>query len=181
MRPIPGLVMLPAALIASAPAFAVDYLTVPQAQQLLFPEADRFVDATVEVSEDQSKAIEAKSGVRQRWKKQAVWRAEKTGESIGWFIVDEVVGKHEFITYAAGLTPEGKVRGLEILVYRETYGYQIRNPQWRHVFEGKTLVDPFKLDQDIPNIAGATLSCRNVTNGVKRLLALQQVVLSQGR
>lgn len=181
MRPIPGLVMLPAALIVSAPAFAVDYLTVPQAQKLLFPEADRFVDAAVEVSEDQSKAIEAKSGVRQRWKKQAVWRAEKAGEFLGWCIVDEVVGKHEFITYAVGLTPDGRVRGVEILVYRETYGYQIRNPEWRHLFEGKTLADPFKLDQDIPNIAGATLSCRNVTNGVKRLLALQQIVLSPPR
>ncbi len=181
MRPIPGLVVLPAALIVSAPAFAVDYLSVPQAQQSLFPEGDRFVDAAVDLSEEQSKAIEAKSGVRQRWKRQAVWRAEKAGELIGWFIVDEVVGKHEFITYAAGLTPEGKVRGVEILMYRETYGYQIRNPEWRHVFEGKTLADPFKLDQDVPNIAGATLSCSNVTNGVKRLLALQQVVLRQGR
>jgi H+/Na+-translocating ferredoxin:NAD+ oxidoreductase subunit G len=181
VRPIPGLMILPATLIASAPAFAVDYLTVPQSQQLLFPEADRFVDATVDVSEDQSKAIEAKSGVRQRWKKQAVWRAEKNGELIGWVIVDEVVGKHEFITYAAGLTPEGKVHGVEILVYRETYGYQIRNPEWRYLFEGKTLADPFRLNQDIPNIAGATLSCRNVANGVKRLLALQQIVLGHPR
>jgi len=180
MRPVPALAILPAALIASAPVRAVDYLTVAQAQQLIFPEADRFVDAAIELSEEQSKAIEAKSGVRQRWKKQAVWRAEKSGELLGWFIVDEVVGKHEFITYVAGLTLDGRVRGIEILAYRETYGYQIRNPGWRHLFEGKTLADPFKLDQDIPNISGATLSCRNVTNGVKRLLALQQVAL-QGR
>jgi electron transport complex protein RnfG len=181
VRPIPVLVMLPAALVAPAPAYAADYLTVPQAQQLLFPEADRFLDTTVELSDDQSKAIEEKSGVRQRWKKQAVWRAEKAGELIGWFIVDEVIGKHEYITYAAGLTLDGKVRGVEVLVYRETHGYQIRNPEWWQAFVGKTLTDPFKLDQDIPNIAGATLSCKNVTNGVKRLLALQQVALSRGR
>ena len=177
MRPIPAFVLLPAALVAPAPAYAAEYLTVPQAQQLLFAEADRFVDAAVELSDDQRKAIENKSGVRQRWKKQAVWRAEKAGQLLGWFIVDEVVGKHEFITYAAGLTPDGKVRGIEILAYRETHGYQVRNPEWRHHFEGKTLADPFKLEQDIPNIAGATLSCKNVTNGVKRLLALQQVAL----
>jgi len=175
VRPIPAFVLLPAALVA--PAYAAEYLTVPQAQQLLFAEADRFVDAAVELSDDQRKAIEDKSGVRQRWKKQAVWRAEKAGQLLGWFIVDEVVGKHEFITYAAGLTPDGKVRGIEILAYRETHGYQVRNPEWRHHFEGKTLADPFKLEHDIPNIAGATLSCKNVTNGVKRLLALQQVVL----
>ena len=177
MRPIPAFVLLPAALVAPAAAYAAEYLTVPQAQQLLFAEADRFVDAAVELSDDQRKAIEDKSGVRQRWKKQAVWRAEKSGQLVGWFIVDEVVGKHEFITYAAGLTPDGKVRGIEILAYRETHGYQVRNPEWRHHFEGKTLADPFKLEQDIPNIAGATLSCKNVTNGVKRLLALQQVML----
>ena len=177
MRPVPAFVLLPAALVAPAPVYAAEYLTVTQARQALFPEADRFVDATVELSDDQRKAIEDKSGLRQRWKKQAVWRVEKAEQLLGWFIVDEVVGKHEFITYAAGLTPDGKVRGIEILVYRETHGYQIRNPEWRHHFEGKTLADPFKLEQDIPNIAGATLSCKNVTNGVKRLLALQQVML----
>ena len=48
MRSIPALVMLPAALVALATAYAAEYLTVAQAQQLLFAEADRFVDATVE-------------------------------------------------------------------------------------------------------------------------------------
>ncbi|MGD9842751.1 MAG: FMN-binding protein, partial [Steroidobacteraceae bacterium] len=62
-------------------------------------------------------------------------------------------------------------------IYRETYGYQIRETSWRDQFTGKALQDTFKLDQDITNITGATLSCRNVTNGIKRLLALQQVAL----
>jgi hypothetical protein len=30
---------------------------------------------------------------------------------------------------------------------------------------------------DVPNISGATLSCRNVMDGVKRLLVLQQIAL----
>ena len=102
MRPIPALIMVPAALLAPAPLYAAEYLTVPQAQQQLFPEADHFVDAAVQLSDDQRKAIEKKSGVRQRWQKQAVWRAEKAAALVGWFIVDEVVGKHEFITYAVG-------------------------------------------------------------------------------
>ena len=169
---------VPAALIAQPAAFAVDYLTVPQAQKVIFPDADGFVDATVELSDEQRKAIEQKSKVRQRSKKQPVWQAQKQGQPIGWFIVDEVIGKHEFITYAVGLTLDGKVHGLEVLSYRETHGYQIREPQWRQRFIGKTLADPFKLDNDIPNISGATLSCRNVTDGVKRLLVLQQIALS---
>jgi Na+-translocating ferredoxin:NAD+ oxidoreductase RnfG subunit len=182
MRPIPGLVMMvPVALAAPIAAYATDYLTIAQAQQILFPEADRFVDAAVELNGDQRKAIEQRSGVRQRSTRQAIWRAEKAGILIGWFIVDEVVGKHEFITYAAALTPDNKVQGIEILTYRETYGYQVRNADWRHQFVGKTLAAPFKLDEDIANISGATLSCRNVMNGVKRLLALQQVALTQAQ
>jgi len=178
LRPIPVLLMVPPALVAGC-AYATEYLTVAQAQEAIFPDADKFVEASVELSDDQRSEIEKQSGVRQRWKKQAVWRAEKAGQFLGWFVVDEVVGKHEFITYAVGLTPDSHVRGIEILVYRETYGYQVRTPEWRQKFVGKTLADPFKLDEDIPNISGATLSCQNVTKGVKRLLVLQQVVLNR--
>jgi len=178
IRPIPTLLMVPVALVAGT-GYATEYLTVAQAQQAIFPDADQLIDAAVELSDAQRSAIEKQAGVRQRWKKQAVWRAEKGGQLIGWFVVDEVVGKHEFITYAAGLTPDGHVRGIEILVYRETYGHQVRNAEWRQKFAGKTLADPFKLDEDIPNISGATLSSANVTKGVKRLLVLQQVVLNK--
>lgn len=178
MRPIPTLVMLPAAIVATAPAVAAEYLTIPQAQKALFPDADQFRATPLLLTDAQRDAIRERSGVRQRNERQDVWRAEKNGTLLGWVIVDEVVGKHEFITYAAGLSPEGSVRGIEILVYRETYGYQVRNADWRQRFVGKTVKDPFKLDQDIPNITGATLSCRNVMNGVKRLLVLHQLALA---
>jgi Na+-transporting NADH:ubiquinone oxidoreductase subunit NqrC len=61
--------------------------------------------------------------------------------------------------------------------YRETYGYQIRNPAWRKQFVGKTYQSDLKLDKDIMNISGATLSCRHITDGVKRLLSFYELVL----
>jgi len=171
------LILIPAAAFVVAPAHAIEYLSVEQAQKALFPEADRFVPAPVLLTEERRGAIEDKAGVRQRWEKQDVWRAEKTGQLLGWFIVDNVVGKHEFITYAAGLLPEGKVKGVEIMIFKETHGDQVREARWRQTLAGKTLADPFKLDEDVPNISGATLSCRNVMMGVKRLLVLQQLAL----
>jgi Na+-translocating ferredoxin:NAD+ oxidoreductase RnfG subunit len=72
------------------------------------------------------------------------------------------------------------VLGIEILVYRETHGGQVHDAAWRKMFVGKTLEHRFKLDEDIPNISGATLSSRNVMQGVKRLLALRQVALADG-
>lgn len=172
-----SLILVPVMLLIAAPVIANEYLTVVQAQKVLFPEADRFVEAPVLLADAQREAIEDKAGVSQRWKKQEAWRAEKGGKLVGWFIVDNVIGKHEFITYAAALLPEGKVKGVEVLIYRETRGDQVRGAGWRKVFENKTLADPFKLDKDVPNISGATLSCKNITNGVKRLLVLQKLVL----
>ena len=180
MRAIASIVFLPVAAVV-APAHANEYLNIQQAQKALFPEADRFVASPVLLSKAQREAIEDKSGLKQRWDKQDVWRAEKDGKLLGWFIVDKVVGKHEFITYAAALLPQGKVRGVEVMIFNETYGDQIHEASWRKTLEGKTLADPFKLDEDVPNISGATLSCRNVMNGVKRLLVLQQVALQEGK
>jgi hypothetical protein len=171
--------LVPTAALVS-PAFATDYLTVAQAQTLLFPAAKGFVEQPLKLSGEQRDRIKAMAGVRQRTDEQKLWRAERDGQLLGWFFVDEVIGKHEFITYAAAVSPEGKVLGLEILSYRETHGGQVREAAWRKNFVGKTLADPFKLDEDVPNISGATLSCRNLTDGVKRLLAIHKLFLAHG-
>jgi Na+-translocating ferredoxin:NAD+ oxidoreductase RnfG subunit len=102
-----------------------------------------------------------------------VWR-EQGG---GLFLVDQVIGKHDYITYAVGLTPAGAVKQVEIMEYRESYGYEVRSPQWRSQFAGKTSSAPLRLDDDIRNISGATLSCRHVTEGVRRILAVYDVAL----
>jgi Na+-translocating ferredoxin:NAD+ oxidoreductase RnfG subunit len=170
--------LLPLAVL-SAPVQATDYLSLAQAQTLLFPGAKTFADHTLKFDDEQRDRIRAAAGVRQRWAEQKVWRAERDGALQGWFLVDEVIGKHEFITYAAAISPEGRVLGIEILSYRETHGGQVRDAGWRKHFAGKTLADPFKLDDDVPNISGATLSCRNVLDGVKRLLVVHQLFLAK--
>lgn len=159
------------------PAMAKDYLTPEQAQQALLPGAT-FQRVPITLDKGQLDRIKRLSGTPQRSASPAVWRAEQGGKLAGWFIVDEVIGKHEFITYATAISPDGQVRGIEILSYRESKGGEVRNPKWRALFKGKTLADPLRLGKDVPNISGATLSCRNLTDGVKRLLALHQVALA---
>ncbi len=160
----------------SAPLFAADYLTDVQAQKIIFNKADKFVKINTELSGEQIDEIKAKSGVRQRTKKPLVWKAEQKGEILGYFFIDEVIGKHEYITYALGVNSKGETLGIEIMSYRETHGGEIKESAWRSKFVGKKLADPFKLDVDVPNISGATLSCRNVLDGVKRLLVLYEII-----
>jgi len=165
-------IALPVSALIAPSAFAVRYLTVDQAQQAIFP-SKSFTAAPVKLTSSQRKAIEQASGLRVLHDEQQVWRV--SGDS--WFIVDEVVGKHEFITYAVGLNADGSVKQIEIMDYREAYGGQIRDQKWRAQFVGKTSKSPLKLDNDIKNISGATLSCRHITDGVKRLLAFYEIAL----
>lgn len=161
------------ALVAAAPAHATVYLSLEQAQALMFPGATLAPDF-VTLTPEQMKAIEKDSGVNVLSPNLKAWRAS-TG---GWFIADQVVGKHEFITFALAIDAQGAVRDVEILEYRETFGDQVRNAAWRAQFTGKTHGAPLKLGDDIKNISGATLSSRHITDGVKRLLATYALVLA---
>jgi Na+-translocating ferredoxin:NAD+ oxidoreductase RnfG subunit len=165
-------IALPISALVAPSTFAVQYLTVAQAQQAIFP-GKTFAAASVTLTPAQRKTIEQKSRVRVLHNEQQVWRVS----SGGWFIVDEVIGKHEYITYALGLNKAGQVQGIEIMEYRETYGGEIRNPKWRAQFLGKAKDAPLQLDNDIKNISGATLSSRHITEGIRRLLAFHDVAL----
>lgn len=168
-------ILLPLATLALvSPAHAVVYLSVEQAQKLLFPDTTFTMDFRM-LTDQQASAIEKTSGVNVLARDLQVWRVS-TG---GWFIVDQVVGKHEFIPFALALDDEGAVKGVEILEYREAYGGQVRNPAWRAQFQGKRQGAPLTLRKDIQNISGASLSCRHITDGVKRLLATHAIVLAQ--
>lgn len=171
---VPAL-LIPAAL--SAPAYAITYYSVEQAQKALFPEATAFVADAVQLTPAQQVQIGKETGTPQLSPDQPVWRAEANGKQIGWFVEDEVIGKHELITYAVALDLDGTVRGVEILAYRESRGSEIRNPRWLAQFRGKHFSDPVMLGRDIANISGATYSCRHLAEGVKRILALYEAAL----
>jgi Na+-translocating ferredoxin:NAD+ oxidoreductase RnfG subunit len=147
------------------PAYAEIYLTPEQAQKTLYPGA-ALSAMPLELTEAQQKLIEEKSGVRVRTAKVRLWKSPEGG----WFVVDDVLGKHEFITFAAAFKADGSIAGVEILEYRETYGHEIKQAAWRAQFTGKTVQNALKLDEDIKNISGATLSCRHLTDGLKRLI-----------
>jgi Na+-translocating ferredoxin:NAD+ oxidoreductase RnfG subunit len=163
---------LPAALMITVPAEATVYFTTEQAQQAMFPGAS-FALLPLQLSDAMRRTMYDRSGVHESFKADRVWRAS-TG---GYFVIDEVVGKHEHIKYAVALDANGTVRGIEIMEYSESYGYEVRDAAWRQQFVGKTPTSSLNFGSDIKNVSGATLSCKHITDGVKRVLALYDVAL----
>ncbi len=152
---------------------ATTYLSVPEAQQLIWP-GQLLAPAAVTLTAEQQKAIKKASGVRVRSADLNAWRTP-AGD---WFIVDQVIGKHEFIDVAVGIAHTGEMTGIEILTYRESYGHEVRNSKWRAQFRGRNAAGILKLDAQIRNISGATLSCSHITDAANRLLQTWQLVLS---
>ncbi|WP_017877455.1 FMN-binding protein [Janthinobacterium sp. CG3] len=164
---------------ASAPAFATQYLTLEQAQRLVFPEASAFREQNLALSAAQMRDIEKLCALPARSVNWRVFGAYKADAAIGYLILDDVVGKFELISYAVGVNLDASVRQVEILTYRESHGGEIRNPAWRRQFVGKSAPAGLAIGDGVANISGATLSASHVTDGVRRIAAIAQVMLKK--
>ncbi len=162
-----------AALTILIPAQAAVYLTVEQAQALMFPGQVLTADFRT-LTDAQADAIEKASDTNVRNRQLRAWCVAGGG----WFIADEVVGKHDFIPFALGIDANGAIKSVEILEYREAYGEEVRNPKWLAQFAKKKNGDSIVDGDSIQNISGATLSSKHITDGVRRLLATYALVLT---
>jgi len=168
------------AALALAPVqivIAAEYLSIEQAQKSLFAQADRFSEVILALGPEQKQRVAALAGAQPPHRSLRAWKALRGSELLGYVFVDEVVGRQDFITYAAAIDAAGKLGTLEVLAYRESHGGEIRNEAWRRQFAGRQGLEQVRFRTDIKNIAGASLSCEHVTQGVRWLVALWDVAL----
>ena len=169
----PRLVVIPvAALAVSQGAQAIVYLSVEQAQALMFP-GQALTPLPLVLGAADIQAIEKDCGVRVYPGSLRAWQAAG-----GYFFTDSVVGKHDLINYAVALAADGSVRQVEVLEYREAYGGQVRGGRWLAQFKGRHHGDPVRAGSDIQNISGATLSSQHLTDGIRRLLATYAIAIA---
>jgi FMN-binding domain len=169
-----------AALLA-APAqvvVAADYLSIDAAQRALFAQADRFDEIVLALTGEQRQTVTGLAGPQPPHRSLRAWKAVRGEETLGYVFVDEVLGRQDMITYAVAIDRSGRLGTLEVLSYRESHGGEIRSNAWRNQFDGRRGLDQLRFGADIKNIAGATLSCEHVTQGVRWIAALWQVALS---
>ena len=172
--------LLGGTLLAYAPAsmvIAADYISVETAQRSAFAPADRFEEITLSLNAEQQRTILLAAGPQPQHGKFKIYRAWQGSQSLGYFFVDEVIGRQNLITYSIAIDQHGQTGTVEILGYRESHGGEVRNNNWRKQFAGRSDLNQIKFITDIKNIAGATLSCEHVTQGVRWVYALWQTAL----
>lgn len=150
------------------------YLTEEQALKILFPKAQKVLAEELRLTPEQKTRIEQRIGWKFPETSFRAFKAESNGKVEGYAVIQETIGKHRPITYIVGITPEGKVFNVEVLVYRESKGSEVRRKRFNAQYEGKTVQDPIRINKDIINVTGATMSVRSLSAGVKRALVLAE-------
>ena len=173
--------LIPPAIIACAPALAgAFYLNIEQAQHVLFPGATFTKDFRTLSGKDME-AIHDETQVSPTDPTFHLWRVS-TGD---WFIIDQVLGRADNVTYAIGLDRTGAIKGIEVMECWEDYS-KVRLPAWRAQFKGKRRGEvgvkhrsSTNIGGSIETISGTTLSSTHITEGVSRVLATFGLIMAK--
>ena len=148
------------------------YLTEEEALKLMFPKSTRIKKELLRVPTDKKMTIEERIGWKFPEDSFDVYIGETGSQIDGYALIQNTIGKHKPMTYMVGVDRTGHVVNVELLVFREARGSEVRTKRFNVQYEGKTALDPVRINKDIINISGATMSVRSMTAGIKRVLVL---------
>jgi len=148
------------------------YLSPDEALRAAFPGAARFEREEVTLTPEQSARVSEAAGYPVSERRFAAYRAMAAEGPVGYAVITDEIGKFHHITFLVGVDPDGRVEGVEVLVYRESRGGEVRHRRFLRQYDGKSIRDPIRLNRDIINITGATLSVRAINRGVRKVLGV---------
>ena len=149
------------------------YLTKKQAFEIAFPGADEIKKERLWLTKEEIRAIEEIYMYKIYETRFTFYTGIKNGRSMGSMLIDNIIGKSFPITFMTVLNTDGTVRDVEIMVYREPQGWEVRYKSFRSQFYGK---DTSSNSNEILSISGATLSVRAIKSGVYKAMAAYKVL-----
>ena len=165
---------LPAVMAAAAavPATAEVYLNESQALAVVFGENATVRREQKTIDEATRARLEHSSNLEFPETSYTFFISDRAGHPAGYAITVNEIGKSEPITFMVGMSPDAKVTDVAIMVFRENRGWEVKEKRFLNQFRGKTLRNSIRVNEDILNYTGATLSSKAIARGVKRALLL---------
>ena len=163
--------------LVSGTARAKVFYSRNEALALAFPDADRIEDESILLSDEQASRVEQLAKSRLESRLVQIHRGYRGSELLGYAFIDVHTVRTLPEAFLVVLSPEGSVRTVRVLAFHEPLEY-MPSARWYQQFEQKTIAAPLRLGGDVQAIVGATLSSRAATEGVRRALALYQVLVA---
>lgn len=137
------------------------YITPEEALKIHFKDSAEVVPEKKVLSEIQLLQFQKEIGVatpRREW----TFYLGRSGTRVdGYALIDNEIGKTEPITFMTVFLPSGEVKAVEVLVYRESVGSEVRQKSFLKQFLRKGV-------KEVKPVTGATLSSRALVKGVRR-------------
>lgn len=168
-----------ALLLFASPVDAKVFHSRSEALEIAFPEADRIEDETLVLDDVQADRIRSLARSELDSRLVRIYRGFKGEQLLGYALIDVHNVRTLPEAFLVVLSPDGAVRSLRVLAFHEPLEYMPKE-RWYGQFEQKSLAEPMRLGSDVHGIVGATLSARATTRGVRRALALYEVVIQNG-
>jgi hypothetical protein len=167
-------------LLAAAPAAGEVFLSQPEALALAFPGATRVERKSTLLDDEDARAVEALSGAPLESKLVTLHAGYRGDELLGYALIDIHTVRTLPEAFLVVLTPEGRIANLQLLAFYEPAEYK---PGRRFLaqFDERKLGPELRIGGAIHGIAGSSLSSAAVTTGVRRSLALYQVLVAGAR
>jgi len=171
-----------ASIVFGGSAFAEELATVDGALKKMFPKAGHFDRQVVQLSQEQIHQVEKAARLTfagKHTEQVIIHIARGQSETLGWAFEDTVIGKWGLIHYLVGLDTSGAVSRIIILDYQEIRGRPIAKPRFLRQYQGKTIKDTLQLHKGIDGITGATISSNSLTEGVRKILHIYELIKPQ--
>jgi Na+-translocating ferredoxin:NAD+ oxidoreductase RnfG subunit len=153
-------------------SFAEAFMSEDEAVKIMLPKSAGIRKDVIKLSPEKKTQIEERIGWKFPEQSFEVYIGETGNQIDGYALVQNTIGKHKPMTYMVGIDSKGQVSDIELLIFRESRGSEIRQKRFNAQYEGKTVNDPVRINKDIINITGATMSVRSMSAGIKRALVL---------
>lgn len=129
-----------------------------------------------DLTPDSKKIIEVRAGQRFFRNSIYTWKISINDTTIGYALLDNVVGKSLPITFLVIFNLEGIILSTHVVKYRESIGGEISNWRWNRQFSGRNYQSSFSVGNDIDGISGATISVKAMARGIHKLTILMKII-----
>ncbi len=167
------------ALLGSATCIEAQvFYSKAEALQVAFPTADRVETQTFFLTPQQIEQVEAlaQTAVDSRL---ATFHVGHAANSVqGYAFIETHIVRTFPETFLMVVSPDGSLQKLLVLAFYEPAEY-LPSERWLEQFAQKHLTPSLRLRRDIHGIIGSTLTAQAATQGVRKVLALFQVLIQE--
>lgn len=160
--------------------FAKVFYAKDEALKLAFPEADQIETRTFIMRDSELQRAQQMARTPIESKLFTFYVGKKKGAIIGYAAIDTHIVRTLPGTFMVVLSPEGQVQTTVVLAFHEPPEY-LPSERWLEQFRNKTLSPDLWVGRDIAGIVGSTLTTQAITEGIRKVLTLFEILIKEKR